>query len=275
MTRGNRQHIAMRFFLASFFFLTAGLWQDPITSSVMPEVGSKGESAAMFRSTLKETASARMEHAFEQFIHGYTWVELVAGMLLAVGLASLIAWHPRGRRQADMLEAHEERKTFVVLGLLASVVSILVVIDQTMAFVVFGIGSLIRFRTVLDNPRATGKAILVVVIGLACGLTQWVTAIAVALLGWVILWWIERSRAARIKVRIPDGADRQKVALLLADCLQRMRCKIKGTQVGKSGRAISYFALVPCALEADMVQSSLVASVQAECASIEVECELS
>ncbi len=254
--------------------MMAGLWQSPLAGAVSPEISSKSESAAMFQSTLKETAVARMQHAFEQFIQGYTWVELSAGMLLAVGLASLIAWHPRGRRQADMLEAHEERKTFVVLGLLASVVSILVVIDQTMAFVVFGIGSLIRFRTVLDNPRATGKAILVVVIGLACGLTQWATAIAVALLGWIILWWIERSRAARIKVRIPDGADRQKVALLLADALQRMHCQIKGTQIGKSGRAISYFALLPCALEAEMVESSLIAALHSEFTEVEVECEL-
>lgn len=244
-------------------------------TSLVPGVTSKSESAAMFRTSLKETTTERMDHAFEQFAHAYTWVELIAGMLLAVGLASLIAWHPRGRRQEDMLEAHEERKTFVILGLLASVVSILVVVDQTMAFVVFGIGSLIRFRTVLDNPRATGKAILVVVIGLACGLTQWVTAITVALLGWVILWWIERNRAARIKVRLPVGADRQKAALILADALRRMGCSVKGTQIGTSGRSIAYFTLLPCTLESEMLESSLIATMQSEFGVIEVECKLS
>ena len=35
--------------------------------------------------------------------------------------------------------------------------------SQTLAFVIFGIGALLRFRTVLDNPKVTGKAITVVV----------------------------------------------------------------------------------------------------------------
>jgi len=265
----------MRFLIAAMFFMMAGFSQEPSMASMFEGETEKSAAAAALTSTQKDTALERMTHAFNQFFHGYVWIELVAGMLLAVALASLIAWHPRGRRQEDMLEAHEERKTFVILGLLASVVSILVVIDQTMAFVVFGIGSLIRFRTVLDNPRATGKAILVVVIGLACGLTQWVTAIAVAILGWIILWWIERNRAARIKIRLPVGSDRQKAALLLADALRRMGCSVKGTQIGNSGRTISYFTLLPCALESEMVEGSLASAMQAEFGLIEVECKFS
>ena len=141
----------MRFLIAAMFFMMAGFSQEPSMASMFEGDSEKSAAAAALTSTQKDTALQRMTHAFNQFFHGYVWIELVAGMLLAVVLASLIAWHPRGRRQEDMLEAHEERKTFVILGLLASVVSILVVIDQTMAFVVFGIGSLIRFRTVLDN----------------------------------------------------------------------------------------------------------------------------
>ena len=64
----------------------------------------------------------------------------------------------------------EERKTLVLLGMVGAIVAELSGTNQTLAFVIFGIGALLRFRTVLDNPRLTGKAITVVIIGLACGM---------------------------------------------------------------------------------------------------------
>src|SRR5213079_3160080 len=49
--------------------------------------------------------------------------------------------------------------------------------SQTLAFVIFGIGALLRFRTLLDNPKLTGKAITIVVVGLACGMGSWAMAV--------------------------------------------------------------------------------------------------
>jgi len=65
-----------------------------------------------------------------------------------------------------------------------------------MAFVIFGIGSLVRFRTVLDNPKLTGKAIMVIVIGLACGMNQWAMAAFVTAVTWVLTG---RLRSERIE----------------------------------------------------------------------------
>jgi transcription-repair coupling factor (superfamily II helicase) len=148
-------------------------------------------------------------------------------------LASILAVHPRTTRRRDMLEASEERKTLVVLGMIGAVVASLVLIDQTMAFVIFGIGGLIRFRTVVGNSHMTGRAILVVVIGLACGLSQYATALVVAAAAWLIIWWLQARRGGEIKVRIPIGADRQKAELVASLELRMLRCHVRSLRAGK------------------------------------------
>ena len=65
----------------------------------------------------------------------------------------------------DPLSDLEERKALILLGVVGAVVAELSKSSQTLAFVIFGIGALLRFRTVLDNPKLTGKAIMVVVVG--------------------------------------------------------------------------------------------------------------
>ena len=233
-----------------------------------------GESAAQstfLRTTIKETPSERLEHALHQFTNWARWVELLAGVGLAVGLATLLAYHPRAARRRDLVQAAEERKTLVILGVIGAVVSALVVIDQSMALVVFGIGSLIRFRTVIGNPHMTGRAILVVVIGLACGLSQFVTAIVVAAAGWVVIWWLHARRAAQIKVRVPVGADNHKAQMVAAEALRAMRCRVQSHREGASGRSFTFVAEVPSALSDELLAQSLQATLSHDFGRVEVE----
>jgi hypothetical protein len=126
-----------------------------------------------------------------------------------VGLAALIAAHPRRSTRLDPLSDLEERKTLILMGLVGAVVAELVSVDSTMALVIFGIGGLIRFRTVLRNPKITGKAIMVVLIGLACGLGQFATAIFVTAFAWALIMWLESHLSARIKVRVHERVSLQ------------------------------------------------------------------
>src|SRR5205807_5733181 len=84
------------------------------------------------------------------------------------------------RSLANPLSDLEERKALILLGMVGAVVAELSGTSQTLAFVIFGIGALLRFRTLLDNPKLTGKAITVVVVGLACGMGSWAMAVFVA-----------------------------------------------------------------------------------------------
>jgi hypothetical protein len=102
-----------------------------------------------------------MTHSLEQFLHPEFMLRLFLSLTLAIACSWIVAWHPRSTRLASLSDL-EERKTLILLGMVGAVVAELSGTSQTLAFVIFGIGALLRFRTVLDNPKLTVKAIIVV-----------------------------------------------------------------------------------------------------------------
>src|SRR5262245_8799343 len=98
-----------------------------------------------------------IQKSVEQFAHPSFILRLFLSLTLAVGCAFAIAWHPRRASLRDPLRDFEERKALILLGVVGAVVAELSGTSQTLAFVIFGIGALLRFRTLLDNPKLTGK----------------------------------------------------------------------------------------------------------------------
>jgi len=92
------------------------------------------------------------------------------------------------------------RKALILLGVVGAVVAELSGTSQTLAFVIFGIGALLRFRTLLDNPKLTGKAIMVVVVGLACGMGSWAMAVFVTAFAWVLVYWLDSHSSCRVRI---------------------------------------------------------------------------
>ncbi|MFM7052038.1 MAG: hypothetical protein ACKOYN_07915 [Planctomycetota bacterium] len=238
----------------------------------IPHAAAAAELAAeILPRTLKDSARERLTSAVDQFSSWHAWVEAVAAIALAVALASLLAWHPRARRPRAALDGEEERRTLIVLGMIGAIVASLVLVDQAMAFVVFGIGGLVRFRTILRTPQLTGKAILVIVIGLACGLTQYLMAVVVAVAAWLVIWWLNGSRPARVRIRVPAGTDLVRIELVAADALRRMRCKVASARLGATGRSVHLMVRIPTALEDEIVSRSLSATLAADLPRAEVE----
>src|SRR5215831_20162727 len=147
-----------------------------------------------------------IQHSLEQFRHPEFMLRLLLSLALAVVCAWVVAWHPRSAR-VESLSNLEERKTLVLLGMVGAVVAELSGISQTLAFVIFGIGALLRFRTVLDNPKLTGKAITVVVIGLACGMGSWAMAVFVTIFSWVLIFWLESHLTGNVTIRLSGSRD--------------------------------------------------------------------
>src|SRR6201987_1945777 len=145
-----------------------------------------------------------IQKSVEQFAHPSFILRLFLSLTLAVGCAFAIAWHPRRASLRDPLADFEERKALVLLGVVGAVVAELSGTSQTLAFVIFGIGALLRFRTVLDNPKLTVKAIIVVIVGLACGMGSWVMAVFVTIFSWILIFLLESRLACRIRIRLDD-----------------------------------------------------------------------
>ncbi len=85
-----------------------------------------------------------IQQSVEQFGHPEFILRLFLSLSLAVGCAYAIAWHPRRASLADPLADLEERKALILLGVVGAVVAELSGTSQTLAFVIFGIGALLR-----------------------------------------------------------------------------------------------------------------------------------
>jgi len=123
-------------------------------------------------------------------------------LLLAAALGALIGYHPRRIRTADTLEEIEAPKVSIVYAVIGSLIGILVEkYGLNMGFVLFGIGGLIRFRTVMRSAQLTGQVIFVTLIGLTCGLDLPHVAVLATAFDFVLTFILEARITYRVDIR--------------------------------------------------------------------------
>ena len=123
-------------------------------------------------------------------------------LTLAMVLGALIGYHPRRIRTADTLEEIEAPKVSIVYAVTGSLIGILVVnYGLVMGFVLFGIGGLIRFRTVMRSAQLTGQVIFVTLIGLTCGLHLPHVAVLATAFDFFLTFLLEARVTYRVDVR--------------------------------------------------------------------------
>lgn len=212
----------------------------------------------------------QIARSFKDFVHWGVVLRLLLGMGLAVGCAWAIAWHPRRATKVDPLADLEERKTLVLLGLVGSVVAALVTahasqagdsMAQYLAFVIFGIGALMRFRTALDNPKSTGKAILVVVIGIACGLNEWALALYVTAAAFALIFWLDSYLACRVNVRLRAKQDLKSAYGAVQEVLQHKGCRVKSSSMYETKNRFVILAHMPAGLDPVALEGALQAAL--------------
>src|SRR2546426_3611829 len=202
-----------------------------------------------------------IQQSVEQFGHPEFILRLFLSLGLAVVCAYAIAWHPRRASLADPLADLEERKALILLGVVGAVVAELSGTSQTLAFVIFGIGALLRFRTVLDNPKLTGKAIMVVVVGLACGMGSWAMAVFVTAFSWILVYWLDSHSSCRVRIRLDDGEDPKPVFGTVQSLLVSHKCRLQSSALYEDKGQMVFLLYIPSGgdprqLEAE-VRSSL------------------
>src|SRR6185295_18237085 len=163
---------------------------------------------------------------------------------LAIACSWIVAWHPRSTRLASLADL-EERKTLILLGMVGAIVAELSGSSQTLAFVIFGIGALLRFRTVLDNPKLVGKAITVVVVGLACGMGSWAMAVFVTAFSWVLVYWLDSHASCRIRIRLDDHMDPQPVFGAMQSLLVSHNCRLKSSALYEEKGQMVFVMYIP------------------------------
>jgi hypothetical protein len=215
-----------------------------------------------------------IQNSLTQFAHPEFVLRLFLSLSLAVACAWVVAWHPRRATRIDPLSDFEERKTLIILGVVGAVVAELSATSPTLAFVIFGIGALMRFRTVLDNPKVTGKAILVVVIGLACGMGSWTMAVFVTVFSWALIFWLDSRVSCEITVRLDNGADPNPVYGKVHPVLVAHRCRIVSYAVSRGKKRMVFFVHMPAGLDLHELEADVKAKFpKAEDSRISVEVE--
>ncbi len=243
---------------------------NAVTYSVAPPMASPLEALSKHAPYGSADHLQSIQNSFRQFLHWQYLLKLFLGFALAAIYASLLSWSPRGPAKADAAEGIEEGKTLVVLGMLGAVVAEVTKLSPTMAFVIFGIGSLVRFRTALDDPKLTGKAIMVVVIGLACGMDQWALGGFVTLAAWLLIYWLDSHVSVRLKISVGDKQDVRVVYDKVLEYFQSKRCRVKTANLYEVKRSMVFVAQIPSGLNASEVESML----HAQLGAADEDCEI-
>ena len=186
-----------------------------------------------------------IQKSIEQFAHPSFILRLFLSLTLAVGCAFAIAWHPRRASLRDPLRDFEERKALILLGVVGAVVAELSGTSQTLAFVIFGIGALLRFRTLLDNPKLTGKAIRVVVVGLACGMGSWAMAVFVTAFSWLLMFWLDSHSSCEVRIRLDDTEDPRPVFDAVQSLLISHKCRVQSSSLYEDKGRMVFLLYLP------------------------------
>ena len=172
----------------------------------------------LFEQQSKQPINAKsVQSSIEHFTNPWFVGSLLLGLAVSAICGLAIAWHPRRSGKGDPVEDLEQRNTLIVLAMVGAIVSELVRVEPTMALVIFGIGGLIRFRTVLDNPKVTGKAIMVVVVGLAAGLGELAMAVFFTVFAWLLIFWLDSNVGFRIRLKLGKSADSKGTLIALME----------------------------------------------------------
>ena len=198
-----------------------------------------------------------IQQSIEQFGHPEFILRLFLSLSLAVGCAYAIAWHPRRASLADPLADLEERKALILLGVVGAVVAELSGTSQTLAFVIFGIGALLRFRTVLDNPKLTGKAIMVVVVGLACGMGSWAMAVFVTIFGWVLVYWLDSHSSCRVRIRLDDQEDPKPIFGMVQSLLVSHKCRLQSSALYEDKGQMVFLLYIPTGVDPRQLEAEV------------------
>jgi hypothetical protein len=124
-----------------------------------------------------------------------------------------------------------------------------------MAFVIFGIGGLLRFRTMVGEAKDTGRVILVTVVGLCCGLKIYIVAVPATVIGWLLIYALEQQIAGIIRVSGVGEQQMHDATRAYRGMIAAAGCKIIGEQTKFIKREFAFVVKAPPSLDRDRLQA--------------------
>lgn len=158
----------------------------------------------------------------------------IADALVVLGVAALLGavlgYHPQVRRKAWSLEQLDQPKTFIFYALVGALSAMVAREDRNMAYVIFGIGGLMRFRTDVGEAKDTGRVLLATMIGVLVGLKLMPVALLTTGFAWVLIGRLERSAVQQLLVQGIDREHASAATEAYRQTLTTLGCRIVGAR---------------------------------------------
>ena len=138
-------------------------------------------------------------------------LEIFLRLLLAVILSGILAFRPR-KNVPLFRRSLFVSQTQILLATVAAALMLVVGDNTARAFAIFAAASLVRFRTIIRDPKEITVLLISLALGLAAGVGRWDLGLALCLFALGLLWLLEfresahsvRSMELTVKTRAPD-----------------------------------------------------------------------
>ena len=128
------------------------------------------------------------------------WLQYALILVEATLSGVVLAYPPIYLGRPKSMEDLELAKTLIIYSVAGALISIIGTASPSMAFVSFGIGGLMRFRTNLDSSKSTGHAIIGTLVGLCWGLGLELVAVLATAFFWAMIFFLERATVVELIV---------------------------------------------------------------------------
>ncbi len=205
--------------------------------------------------------------SLQLFRHAPYVADLVLGLLASVVAALVLTATPKRAMRFDPVAQAESRKATVIVALIGCVAAELVqasehfLLGAEIALVLFGIGGLVRFRTVFGDARQTGMAIVATVLGLACGMSEYSLVALSLVIIFLVNWWLSNRAFVRVRVKVRKHADMAQVQTAIGAVLQHEGFTVVRASASASQRSIDIHAQTTKDFDVDALGESIEAAV--------------
>jgi hypothetical protein len=168
--------------------------------------------------------SVTLGPGWEAFLNVEQYWRYGFALIAATISGAILAYHPIYRSRRPTMESLELAKTLIIYTVVGALIAVICSVNHSMAFVIFGIGGLMRFRTNLDDSKNTGHAIIGTLIGLCWGLELQLAAVLATLYFWLMIYFLERSQIMELQVggvsisQMPESTQAYKEAFTENGC---------------------------------------------------------
>jgi hypothetical protein len=128
------------------------------------------------------------------------YVRFALILIAATASGLVLAYHPAHRRRPLAISDLDQRRTLIIYGVVGALIALICSVSPSMAFVIFGIGGLMRFRTDVGASKDTGHTIVVTLIGLCWGLGMELVAVVATVFFWLMIFAFEWAPYRELKV---------------------------------------------------------------------------